>query len=50
MMIYVRMHIQQSLKKKTDIDSLDCLKKKRKNQEKRKMKDANLQVEDAIKK
>ena len=46
------MCVLQNLKirKKTDIDSLDCLKKKEKKSKKRKIKDANIQIEDVIKK
>ena len=36
-------------KKQTDIDSLDCLKQKEKKSKKRKIKDANIQIDDVIK-
>ena len=35
--------------KKTNIDSLNCLKQKEKKSKKRKIKDVNIQIDDAIK-
>ena len=35
--------------KKTNIDSLNCLKQKEKKSKKRKLKDVNIQTDDAIK-
>ena len=37
------------MKKKTDIDALNCLKEKEKKAKKRKIKDVNLQIDDAVK-